>query len=261
MFLSVSNSLIHDQKDPVHSVHTDGRGPFFRLFFQSRAAVYQQKLLCFVAFSILTTSLIACDKKVEVKKAPVVPPVAPKTVAKQQAREVFGVPLPPRVRSMSRNPHYVWVETDMSINQLEKFYKSALKKKDFEIVRDRNTIHIIGLRPFMAVVRAAYIRGKRSNIRMVFKPSRTISDRANSPKANGAGKSVVSNTVIERRRKSRASAKEKKGSPVTLRTPSGELLAPKARWGEPYTPEKGTPLHNEAMKANFGKPFGEWAPH
>jgi hypothetical protein len=48
------------------------------------------------------------------------------------------------------------------------------------------------------------------------------------------------------------------GSPVELKTPDGDLLAPGARWGEPYTPPEGSPLDQPRFEANFGQPFGEW---
>ena len=52
--------------------------------------------------------------------------------------------------------------------------------------------------------------------------------------------------------------KPKKGAPVELTTRTGDLLAPGAKWYEPYTPPPGSPLDKPRYKGNFGTPFGKW---
>lgn len=177
-------------------------------------------------------------------------------------RDVFGIPLPPRVRALSKNEHYVWVETDMDIPKLERFYQDALVGQDYEVLRVNQTLRIVGLRPFMPMVKAAHIRGPRTYVRMVFTPSRSHEDdkqvaAKNPSDPNDINKPTKPNTASE----IIDPATQRDGDPVMLKTSDGELLAPGAKWGEPYWPPKGSPLDTPAMKHNWGKPFGEWQTH
>lgn len=201
-----------------------------------------------------------CKKEEETPKPKEDKVVKTEPKVEKQAREVFGIPLPPRVRSMSKNAHYVWVETDMSIKQLHAFYLKALKDSDFEVVRVRNSLRIVGLKPMMAFMQAAYIRGVRSNIRMVFSPTSSITSNTIKLKTVKKGnKVVVATKPTLKLVKSKSDTR--KGAPVKILTPDGKLLAPGAKWGVPYTPKPGDPLHKRSMKHNFGKPFGEWQGH
>lgn len=209
----------------------------------------------------LGATLIACDSDSS-KTAPApTPPPAPAPLPEPAKREVFGVPLPPRVRAMSKNENYVWVETDMNISALEKYYRQALAGQDYEVIRVNATLRIVGLRPFMAVVKAAYIRGPRTYVRMIFMPARTVEDRREAAKIAQGDDADAKQARRAREAAAAALPSETPGSPVMLKTSSGELLAPGAKWGEPYYPPKNSPLDTPAMKHNWGKPFGQWMPH
>lgn len=209
----------------------------------------------------LGASLIACDSSSS-KPAPApTPPPAPSPLPEPAKRDVFGVPLPPRVRAMSKNENYVWVETDMKISALEKYYRDALAGQDFEVIRINETLRIVGLRPFMAVVKAAYIRGPRTYVRMIFMPARTVEDRREASKVAQGEDATTQKARRSREAAQAALPSQAPGEPVLLKTSSGELLAPGAKWGEPYYPPKNSPMDTPAMKHNWGKPFGQWMPH
>ena len=204
----------------------------------------------------------ACDAKPPAPKTPPAPP-EPEALPEPARRDVFGVPLPPRVRSMARNEHYVWVETDMNIPQLEAFYREALAAKEFEVLRVNSTLRIVGLRPFMPVVKAAHVRGKRTNVRMIFMPSRS-SEGLNARRGQADPGEPAATTQARRQRQQEQEqerASQAPGQDVLIKTSSGELLAPGAKWGEPYWPPEGSALHTRAMKHNWGKPFGQWHTH
>lgn len=209
----------------------------------------------------LGASLIACDSSSS-KPAPApTPPPAPSPLPEPAKRDVFGVPLPPRVRAMSKNENYVWVETDMKISALEQYYREALAGQDYEVLRINETLRIVGLRPFMAVVKAAYIRGPRTYVRMIFMPARTVEDRRDASKVAQGDDATTRQARRAREAAQAALPSQAPGEPVMLKTSSGELLAPGAKWGEPYYPPKNSPMDTPAMKHNWGKPFGQWMPH
>ena len=201
----------------------------------------------------MTTMLLlgACNKEPEAPAPAPTPDVVKQVEPRQKDREVFGVPLPPRVRSVSRRAREVWVETDMDMDALERFYKEALQRKDFEVVRVLDSLRIIGLRPMTAFVRASYIRGNRSNVRMLFVPSHKL-NTSKAPQGAGAGAAAQGPRAPER------SSSQDAGQPVRLKTPDGQLLAPGAVWGEPYYPPPGSPLHKREFKANWGLPLEKW---
>lgn len=206
-----------------------------------------------VGVSLLAVSaLSACQKEAPVLPAPPTPEVVKEIEPRQQDRNVFGVPLPPRVRSVTRQAREVWVETDMNIDALERFYKEELKRTDFEVVRVLDSLRIIGLRPMTALVRASYIRGNRSNVRMLFVPSHRL-------KTSSMARASTPEDVAAAKKAQRESSSSRDfGKPVKLTTPEGDLLAPGAVWGKPYYPPKGSPLHKREFKVNWGLPLEKW---
>lgn len=201
----------------------------------------------------LTVSALSACRDDPPSAPPPTPEVVQEVEPRQEERSVFGVPLPPRVRSVSRQPHEVWVETDMNIDALERFYREELKRTDFEVVRVLNSLRIIGLRPMTALVRASYIRGNRSNVRMLFVPSHQLNVRANAAQEEQAD-APEEKTKVRRVR----SSSQDEGKPVELKTPDGKLLAPGAVWGKPYYPPPGTPLHKREFEVNWGLPLEKW---
>ncbi|MEM1347757.1 MAG: hypothetical protein AAGI01_04310 [Myxococcota bacterium] len=181
--------------------------------------------------------------------------VSPESEAATRARKTaFGLPLPPRVTQFSQfGEDSAFVLTDMDTPQLEEFYRRNLV--DYEVIRNGPQLRAVGLRTTMPEIRGRHLGGPRSYVRLEYRPQRVVPQREES-----AGRDAESGEPGDARPKDASRAKRFIGSPVLLRLPSGELLAPGAKWGEPYMPEPGTPLHKEEYKSNWGRPFGEWKP-
>lgn len=176
---------------------------------------------------------------------------------KRLRAEAFGLPLPPRVVEVVREENHVFVKTDMRLKELEAFYKKNLI--DYEVLLVGSTLRAIPLRDGMPWVRVARPFGPRHPLHVTYIHADAV---APPPLQTASGEPLEGEALrkeLERRRKPLPKERiPRKGEPVMLRTPSGELLAPGARWGEPYTPPPGSPLDKPRNRYNFGQPFGEW---
>lgn len=170
--------------------------------------------------------------------------------AEDRGREAFGLPFPPKVANVTRRDSGVKVSTRMELDQLERFFEARLQ--DFEILRPApNKIRVVGLYEYMPAIRGhqfgpvsvLYYRDRREE------PEEPEEEAAASTESEGAGESEESEG---------GGREYRPGTPVRLETGDGEPLAPGAKWGEPYTPPPGTPLHKPRYRENFGKPIGEW---
>lgn len=177
----------------------------------------------------------------------------PKTTGeKPPERDAFGLPLPPRVHSISRRPDEVHADTRMTEVQAERFLKEALKDRDYEVIRTGWLTRAIPLRPLMPEVSATYPVSPRGLMRFTYRRARQVPHVVE----NGVARTKTKQEIREER--DRYNKSIQKGMPVTLRTKDGRMLAPGAKWGEPYWPPEGSPLHTNEYKDNWGKPFGEW---
>lgn len=189
-----------------------------------------------------------------------------------ESREAFGLPLPPEVMTVRRDPGRVQVSTRMSMEDLEAFFDSRLV--DYEVFRVSNRLEIVPLRPHSARAVARYFTDHRSYIVVDYRPPVDLAEleRRRIPRVEPEEESEEEGAPAPR-----AAARERtqplghanepswledlRGKPVELRTESGELLAPGAVWGEPYIPPEGSPLHTRRNRHNFGRPFGDWIAH
>jgi hypothetical protein len=168
-------------------------------------------------------------------------------------REAFGLPLPPQVTTIDRSDDRVRVVTTLSLDELDEFYKSRLQ--DYEVLRPPQKIRAVGLRDYMPEI---YGRRYAGTVRLFYTARKETpeaqadgADRQDdSDEKSSADGAQASNT--------KPLYKREKGELVRDRTADGELLAPGARWGEPYTPPPGSPLHKDRYRSNWGKPYGEW---
>ena len=213
-----------------------------------------------VALCVCAAASFGCkDEPEEKKEEPVVEVEDERPNARMNA---FGLPLPPRVtRVIQRNDHYVVVETDMSIDERADFLEEALP--NHEVLRLSLRLHAVALDQSLPEVRASYRSGRRSSVVVRYRASRYVEVGMDDGKAPVVKGPTVAGAVgaddggpIDSRGK--MLYRPKKGTPVKLKTPDGKLLAPGAKWYEPYYPPKGSPLYND--KSNWGRPFGEWDP-
>lgn len=183
-----------------------------------------------------------------------------------EEREAYGLPLPPTVDRVERTDTMVEVETSLSIDELASFYERKLT--DYELFRlGEAKLEVVGLRSFMPAIRAHQV-GPLTTVTYI--PSREppepqqMSDtglpesepRESAPREVESMRSRV--LVGPGAGSAGLQSDREPGTPVEVRTEDGELLAPGAEWGEPYTPPPGSPLDKPRFESNFGLPFGEW---
>ncbi len=206
-------------------------------------------------------TLAACDPT-EVDAPPEVELPLVEDDRPAERMDAFGLPLPPRVVSVhTRNEFYVIVETDMSIEELAEFFEQNLEQH--EVLKFSLRLHAVALKPGLPEIRAAFRTGRRSNVlvRYRLRPFFEAGVDPKDPDARMKGPIVsgvrgTEDGPVDTRGNMRK--RPSKGTEVKLRTPSGKLLAPGAKWYEPYYPPPGSPLYDD--RSNWGRPFGTWDP-
>lgn len=170
--------------------------------------------------------------------------------------EVFGLPVPPNSEPGARTEHRVRVTAPLNLNELAEFFERELV--DFELLPSRNMLRAVGLRSYMPEIRA-FPHGPFSHIEYIQPRPQPRADSGEEQADDEPKREVI---ISGRDLPSQASTpRYQKGDPILERTPDGELLAPGARWGEPYTPPTGSPLDLKRNRSNFGRPFGQWIAH
>lgn len=160
-----------------------------------------------------------------------------------QSRQAYGAPLPPEIVYLKEGPRFIEVGTKLRLKELRKFFETRLVDVEY-IERDKHSIRIVGLRSGMPTI---WIEERISTL-----PTQVLyTENIERPRP-------AAPTAVAKAEPPKPSKPRQKGDPVEDRLPDGTLLAPGARWGEPYTPPPGTPLHDPRFRANFGKPFGTW---
>lgn len=154
-------------------------------------------------------------------------------------REILGVPLPPESFGLEVVGSRHRVRVKMKMEEVKEFYVGRLV--DYELVEAKRRAEFRGLRAFMPSVRLRQHRYNEPVIIDIIEPMRPAPP-------------LSEEAIVEARQRV-------KGAPVEERLPNGELVAPGARWGESYTPPKGSPLDHPRYRVNYGKPFGEWGGH
>lgn len=189
--------------------------------------------------------------------------------AEAKPRDVFGLPLPPEYIAIRKEEYRARVTTKMSLEDLEAFFDSRLSEHE-TLLTNRN-LEIVPLRPHLPRASASRFGGRRSNVIVTYLMPADISEiQARPPISDdepqqGDRVIIAGRDAEDPRPGQRPQIGERpdwlddlQGQPVNLRTDDGELLAPGARWGEPYIPPEGSPLHTRGNEPNFGRPFGDW---
>lgn len=211
--------------------------------------------LFFALFALACSSSPTQDPST--KKGPEVPQTPKEDAAPERRATAFGLPLPPRVRSIEERPGYVVVHTDLNVRQIYTFFRENTPE-GFEVLKTGYKVQLVGLKDFQPEVTATHVMGQRSPVRLIYRSIRKA-PRVQFDKLTPEGKRAYEKRQ-EMARKRNIEATPTPGAPVLLRTKSGELLAPGAHWGEPYIPPKGSPLDKPHLRSNFGRPFGTWQP-
>ena len=228
-------------------------------------------------WAIILVAAMACRSEPEPEPEPeadeeVVEEVSDDEEAEEEITEVFGLPLPPEYHDIRMYEDRVRVATDMSLDELEEFFVRSLA--DHEVVRPGSRLQVVPLRPNSPRIRAFYFGSSRSHAVVQYRRG-TDPDKPPSitggpplPDEDEADAAAVERTQRARQREPDPRVMtttqtpewidDVRGEPVELKTADGELLAPGAKWGEPYTPPEGSPLDQERLQHNFGKAFGDW---
>jgi hypothetical protein len=187
-------------------------------------------------------------------------------------RTAYGLPLPPKVADRRDYDGSVQVQTRMDLKEVIEFFRTHPKVKNYEILQPADwKLRMVGLQEFMPEVEG-YRYGPL--VHLTYRPARKAPERPKTEKtvpsdADGqvrtSGDDEDDDSAASQRmtsepweRSFNTSGSRRQGEPVRIRTPDGELLAPGAKWGEPYTPPEGTPLHKDRYRSNFGRDFGDW---
>lgn len=159
-------------------------------------------------------------------------------------RLAFGLPLPPNTVGLTEDEQTVRIQVRMSLPEVGAFFEKNFV--DFEVLYAHDEVRAVGLRNYMPRVHA-YPYGKRTFV--VYTRAKLKPDEVKAAAQKAKAQNIPTPQEI---------ANYKKGDPIRERTPDGRLLAPGARWGEPYTPPPGSPLDTVHYRSNFGLPYGQW---
>jgi hypothetical protein len=187
-------------------------------------------------------------------------------------RTAYGLPLPPKIADRRDYEGSVQVQTRMDLQEVIEFFRTHPKVKNYEILQPADwKLRMVGLQEFMPEVEG-YRYGPL--VHLTYRPARKAPEPPPADRADGsqnteparpaAGQGEDDNVASQRmtsepwERSFNTSGSRRQGEPVRIRTPDGELLAPGAKWGEPYTPPEGAPLHKDRYRSNFGRDFGDW---
>ena len=188
-----------------------------------------------------------------------------------EPREVFGLPLPPDYSDrLEISETMVTVHTRMTVEELSAFFRSRLV--DYEYVEMSGRVRVLPLRPHSPSLEFYMIAGRHGQRVIDYHAAPDLAAReaarAQSLEAIAEKDEDLARALEYARENPTPNRGERapwlsamRGKPVELRTASGELLAPGAVWGEPYTPPPGSPLYGEQNRENFGRPFGDWRMH
>ena len=226
----------------------------------NRSSHLRVALVAMLGMTSILLSSSACDKSKEkdaedknVKKTEQPDPDA--EARSRERADAFGLPLPPRVLTIRRNERQINLTTDMTLRELKEFFEKELP--EHEVFLLGATVRAVPLRESLPSVRVLRPHGPRYPKEVIYslkiKP-KIVVEHISQPSGKSAKEDVKRARVVPPK------STPPRGSSVRTRTAGGDLLAPGAKWGEPYTPPEGSPLHTEANKHNFGRPYGEWIP-
>ncbi len=200
--------------------------------------------------------------------------------------EVFGLPVPADHRMIREQKSWVRVSTEMDLEELAAFFRHHVV--DAEIVEADNRLEVVPLRPQSPTATASHRTTTNSPLVINYRQSRSpaagqiqrppvdevadgeedgaSADDESDEDRGGDGLAVLDDVDGESVGGGDLPSlgerpdwlNDIKGEPVEITTDDGELMAPGAKWGEPYVPPEGSPLHQERFRHNFGRPFGDW---
>lgn len=180
-------------------------------------------------------------------------------VEKERISEAFGLPVPPDHYNVRQRNGRIEVRSDKSLEEIREFFESRVV--DYEVVDEGWRFELVPLRSDAPSAVARYAAERGSAVRVQYRHAKDAVGSKDVEAPPQAQDSDMEATADEDRPRPTDPEwmEEHRGEPVELTTEDGQLLAPGARWGEPYIPPEGSPLDTELNTPNFGRPFGEWS--
>jgi hypothetical protein len=186
---------------------------------------------------------------------------------REEVSELYGLPMPPDYFHVQRQNYRIRVSTDLDVEEVAEFFEDHAV--DAEVFRSGGRIEVLPLRSQSGRA-TAYNYGGRNGYTVI--DYRRPPDRARAQAQEPEQEQERSAEEIRVASMTREDAEpvpitqpqlpvwvaQKKGEPVEARDDQGNLIAPGARWGEPYIPPEGSPLHNERYRHLWGRPYGAW---
>lgn len=200
----------------------------------------------------------------------------------EEIEEIFGLPAPADHNVVRRQDTWIQISLESSLDDVEQLFADHVV--DAEVVRTDREVRIVPLRPHTPRAEASYDRGTGSPVVIDYRQPRDggipvppVSEETEEDADDDAeqdreddrdelaigeigvdGGDADSDFQLPDIGQQPDWLEDVQGQPVEITTREGEKLAPGARWGEPYTPPEGSPLHQERFRHNFGRPFGDW---
>lgn len=225
----------------------------------------------YIVFAMVVASLGLVSACQEEGEPDLEEPVVDEVVDEESGDEeetldrAFGLPVPPDASTIYEGDTRVRVATDMDLGELEEFFIEHVV--DIEVVVDGGRLDTVPLRPHSPTADARHQSRSDTDSPVVInyrpptdpaKEDRQILPIGGEEDDDEDGAEAVSSHSANTPGQRPDWLDDAKGEPVELRTDDGELLAPEAKWGEPYTPPEGSPLDDPRFEHNYGRDFGDW---
>lgn len=187
---------------------------------------------------------------------------------KEHLQELYGLPLPPNYDQIKRREFLVRVTTESTLEEVREFFeKEAVDAEVFEV---NGRIEVVPLRTHAGRASAHWYGGRHGHTVIHYTRPPGLGDEQLQARADvdddSDDESVPDDSpAFERTEPLRLTepklprwVETQKGEPVEIRDANGDLIAPGAKWGEPYTPPEGSHLHQERYRHLWGTPYGAW---
>ncbi len=186
-----------------------------------------------------------------------------------EVSELYGLPMPPDYFHVQRQNYRIRVSTEIPLEEVAEFFEDHAV--DAEVFRSGVRVEVIPLRSQSGRA-SAYNYGGRNGYTVIDyrRPPDRVAARASADEQDhrmqrdpekeriDAMTRVDADPVPITKPQLPVWVAQKKGEPVEARDERGNLIAPGARWGEPYIPPEGSYLHNERYRHLWGRPYGAW---
>lgn len=232
--------------------------------------------------SLLAGLVLFSGCRAEEESAPSEPPPVEEEVDEEgdekaqehaEVAELYELPLPPEYFNIQHQKFRVRVATEMDVEEVAQFFEE--QAVDVEVFRRSTSADVLPLRSHSGRAKIFNFGGRNGHTVIEYRRPPSLNNQAAADDDEDDDRPEMSEEEQAQAERIAASppmvkpqsldeprlpvwVAEKRGEPVEIRDASGQLVAPGAKWGEPYTPPEGSPLHDERYRRYWGKPYGTW---